>query len=255
MPLILRVLEFAEENLCFAGDDTAQKDQSDKVRESHQTVENIGAGPDRADGEVWADENGENVDPAVGELLFTALSDQVLQAFFGIVGPAENRGECEEGERNREEVGSETASDRKDAEPSAEGFHGDVYAFESKARIPSARDDDDETCHGADDDRVEEGAGHADKALANRFLGAGRRGGNRGGTEARFVAEDSTGDTFLHRNEHCTDNAARDSGRVKGGADDRFDCSGNMRKVQEQEENANQHIENRHERDDNRGDF
>lgn len=202
----------------FLRDDAAQENQGNQVRESHETVEYVGACPDCAYCEVGADEDGCYVDPAVDEgRLHVLTAHQVLQAFFGIVSPTENCREREEHERNCKEERGDNRTGRDNREPAGESFHRDIYAFESELRIPSSRDDNCKAGHGTNDDGVEEGSCHADKALAHRFLGLCCCGGDWGGTEASFVTENTAGDTFLHGDKDCTYGAAGNGARVECG--------------------------------------
>lgn len=77
--LNLIFLEFCKERFCFVRYNSGEEDKSDKVREGHETVEYVGACPDGTYREVGADENREDVEPAVGEYGFLAFApDQVL---------------------------------------------------------------------------------------------------------------------------------------------------------------------------------
>lgn len=226
LELFLELVQVASSFFC---DNARKQDESDKVRECHEAVEDIGAGPYGTHGEVGADKDRRDVKPTEGENgALVVASDEVLQAFFGVVGPAENRREREEYERCRENVGGDRCAVRQKFETALESFHGDVDALEVEARVPGACNDDGEACHGADDDGVDEGTCHADETLADGFLGLCCGCCNRGGAETSLVTEDAAGDTFLHGDEDGAHNATRDGTRVESRADDCLDGRGNI---------------------------
>ena len=69
-------------------------------------------------------------------------------------------------------------------------------------------------------------------------------------TEARLVTEDTAGDTLLHRDEDGAYHAARDGARVERRLDDGLDGARNLREVESQDEQAEENVEDGHERHD-----
>ncbi len=244
-------MEAVQEALGFEGNNAAQENEGHQVGECHEAVENVCAGPHGAYGEVGADEDCSNVNPAVGEngaLLLAA--NQVLQALFRIVSPAQNGGECEEHQGDCQEVGSDGCATGEECETARECFHGDVHAFEAKLRIPSARNHDGKAGHGTNDDGVEEGSGHAHKALTDRFVGLCGSGCDRCRTEACFVTEDTAGDTLLHGDKDGAYHTAGHSAGVECCTDDSLDCFGDCSEVHHEKQHAGENVENCHDRHD-----
>ena len=249
--LLLLVFQLHEELLCLAGDNAAKQYQCHEVREGHEPVEDVGARPHGAHREVGPDEHRGHVNPAVGEdgVLFAA-PDEVFQAALGVVCPPEDGGKREEHERHGKDVRRDVCAGGQVREPAGERLHGDVHALQAELRSPRARDHDGKAGHGADDDRVDERARHAYETLAHRFLCLGRCGCNRGRAEARLVTEDAAGDTLLHCDEDGAYHAACDGARVECRLDDGLDGARNLREVEAQDEQAEENVEDGHERHD-----
>ena len=76
------------------------------------------------------------------------------------------------------------------------------------------------------------------------------RGCDRGRAEARLVTEDAAGDTLLHRDEDGAYHAAGDRTRVERRLDDGLDGARNLREVEAQDEQAEENVEDGHERHD-----
>ena len=148
-----------------------------------------------------------------------------MQAFFGVVGPTENGGECKEYKRNGEEVRGNYGAARDNGEAAGKCFHRDVHAFKPELRVPCARDYDGKAGHRTNDNRIEERARHANETLTYRFLCLCCSGCNRSRTEACFVTEDAAGNTFLHSDKDGADCTARDCGWIECGFDNRFDSA------------------------------
>ena len=249
--LLLLLLELHEELLRLAGDNAAKQNQRHEVREGHEPVEDVGARPHGAHREVGPDEHRGHVNPAVGEDgIFLAAPDEVFQAALGVVSPPEDGGEREEHECHGKDVRGDVCAGGQVRKPAGERFHGDVHALQAEFRIPCACHHDGKARHGADDDGVDEGARHAHETLANRFLGLGSGGSDRGRAEARLVTEDTAGDTLLHGDKDGAHHAAGDCARVECRADYGLDGGRDVREVEAQNEQAEDDVEDGHERHD-----
>lgn len=85
----------------FCYDDTAQADEGNEVRDSHQTVYDIGQNPDDVEFNEGAAGDEGDKDNAVRHNAFNA--DQVFNAAFTIVVPAEDGRESKEGKSDAED--------------------------------------------------------------------------------------------------------------------------------------------------------
>ena len=137
-----------------------------------------------------------------------------------------------------------------------------VRARECRARhgrarrvaLPCAREDEDEPRHGADDDRVDEGARHGDQPLLGGLLRLCRRRGNRRGAETGLIGEDAARDTVLHRHH---DRGARKAARCRRAGEcpveDQTDRRGDAVDVHHDDADTDDYVENRHKGNDARG--
>ena len=244
-------VETAEVIDCQFANCRRKQDERDEVREGHESVEDVRETPDGADCEIRPDEDDEDVERAVDvDRSLVLPADEVLKALLGVVVPAQNRREGEECEGDHQEEAGDVRAVRDEGKPLGKGLNRDVDALESKGGFPRAGDDDRETGHRADDDRVDEGAGHADQALANGFVRLGGCGGNRGGAEAGLVGEDAAGNALLQRDKERSHHAAREGLGIEGRTDDEFEGRCELGDVAKEDESADEDVENRHERND-----
>ena len=120
---------FDEEFLGCTPDYRRKEYKSNEVREGHEAVECIGKPPDDGDGEVGADSHNDYIENAIhhNDALFG--SDEIFKASFGVVVPAEDRGEGEENERDHQEERSDEAGIREEGESFGESIDSDIDAL------------------------------------------------------------------------------------------------------------------------------
>ncbi|GER02899.1 hypothetical protein JCM17846_05810 [Iodidimonas nitroreducens] len=85
-------------------------------------------------------------------------------------------------------------------------------------------DDDHQSRHGADDNGIDEGLQQSDQSFGNRFLGFGRRMGNRRRSNPGFIGKAGAAQA-LHQH---TNKTARNPDGGKGPGDDRPEGGRNM---------------------------
>ncbi len=73
---------------------------------------------------------------------------------------------------------------------------------------------DDQSCHGADDDRVHEYFKDTEEALLYRLLRIGTGVGDGSGTKTGFVGEDTAGYALFHAHEEASHHTAGDRGGI-----------------------------------------
>ena len=74
--------------------------------------------------------------------------------------------------------------------------------------------------HGTYNDGIDEGAGHGNKTLTCRLVGLSGSGSDRCASQTCLIGEDTSGNSFLHCDEHGTEGTAGSSTQAKGALDD-----------------------------------
>ena len=118
----------------------------------------------------------------------------------------------------------------------------------------SAGHDQSKAGHGADYDGVKERAGHGNETLTHGLLRLSGCSGDRCGTEAGLVGEDTACDALLHGDEDGAEHAAGSSVKAESGTEDDHERTGDLVKVGQQQDKGEAHVEHDHDGDDTLGD-
>ena len=148
---------------CFDGtdDDCREGKEGDDVGDDHDVIEHIGKLPDEIVGEKRAQENESScqnrVDRDGNLLLFT---EEILYVLLAEEVPADDRGEGEEGQANRDEYVAERGITKchSDCRLHHVGFCDSLYRTVCKRSVPCVKRGD----------RNESGDGKNDKGIADQ---------------------------------------------------------------------------------------
>ena len=101
---------------CQLDYNAAQTDKRDEVRDGHETVERVRDIPCKAGAHLAADQGNDDEDHVIGLDTLGRFED-ILAAARAIERPAQDRGQCEQGDSQRDDDGAEPV-----AHDGAEGF-------------------------------------------------------------------------------------------------------------------------------------
>ena len=226
------------------GHDARQREERDKVRDRHEAVERVSHVPHGVDRGDRADHDDDDVDQAVD--LCGLQTAQILDAARAVQRPAEDRGEGEHHQRDRnEERGELHAEDR------GEGARDQLAAGLDAPGDVHAADDDGQRGERADDDRVDEHLEDAVQALVDGALrfGGGVRDG--GGAETGLVGEGAAAhapdDRLL---EHDAGGRAEDRARRKGAGEDQVEGVADAGDMLDDDDQRKEDVERAHEGDE-----
>ena len=193
-------------------DDRTQQCQGDQVGDCHEPVHDICQQPDQFKLDDRPGQDGD--DPQDPVRHDDTRPEDELGTAFAVIAPAQKGGE-----------GKYDQAECDDVVPAADSL-AIGKSGQGRTRLsagPGARQQDDQCRHGADDERVDEGAEHADQALAHRVVCLGRRMRNRGATEACLVGKHSPRDAETNRcPDRCPCKTARRGCTAEGAGKNQF---------------------------------
>ncbi len=179
--------------LGLAGDDIAQQEQGNEVRDRHEGIHAVGGVPHDVEADDAAHKDHGNEQDAVSQ--HPALTLEVLDGALAIVAPAEDGGE---GKRQQAE-GQQGSAHVGDLGEGGLGEGGTVAGADVGVGEDGA--DNHQSREGADDDRVPEGARRGDEGLAHGVARLGGSSDDGRGTQTGLVAEQTAGDTHAGCND------------------------------------------------------
>ena len=145
-------------SFCFSNNYAGKSNQSNQVRQSHQTVNDIGHNPDFFQFQERTAGNKNDETDAVRKNCFN--THQVFYATFAVIVPAEDGSEGEEHQANQQQPAAESR------EGGSEGCISHCSTVEFT--VPNAGNNQGQTGHGADDDGIDKGTGHGNQTLFSR---------------------------------------------------------------------------------------
>ena len=196
----------------MAGCKAAEHNQRDAVGDGHETVGDVGDGPDSADGHVGTDGYGHDVQQPEDSHCLHFSTGKVFQAALAVVVPAQDGGK---GKEHQAEHQQELDAHPITSQHLGKGGRGEgnTLQFRIAPNIFSGYDDG-ESSHGTDNQCIDDSSSHAHQALFNRILHLGGAGGYGGGAKSGLVGEDSPGNTLLHGISHLLkDKSHRTTGK------------------------------------------
>ena len=122
---------------------------------------------------------------------------QIVKTAFAVIIPAQYGCECKENEAEHQTEGSNSGRKRK-TQLKCSGRYFNTF----KTDVPGTSDDNGETCHGTDDQGINDGSQHGDQALFGRHIHMCRSGSNRSTSKSCFIGKDSTCNSLLHCQHH-----------------------------------------------------
>ena len=135
--------------------------QSNQVRNSHETVYDISDNPNHIQLQEYAQAYQHDIHDAVRHDAFYA--EEIFSTALAVVAPADDGGESEQHQTAGQDVLSKYRESRGES-CLRQGCAVNVTS-------PGTADDDGKTSHGADDDGINEGAGHGNQALLSGPFG------------------------------------------------------------------------------------
>ncbi len=170
----------------------SQRPQSEKVRESHDSVDQVGALPHEVHGNDGAQINHYNIEQLVER--DTAASAEIFRSLFPEIGPADQGGHSEGAQGDREKgvphIGQMGKSGGGQIRFGCPGGGGRVIEHVADHHKPGQQ-----THHY----RVPENGCHGDIGLYAGFSGVGSSGGDGGCADAGLVCEKPSGNAVAQR--------------------------------------------------------
>ena len=228
-----------EVQLGFCNNHTAQAQQSNQVRNSHQTVNNIGNNPDHFQLQEYAQTYQNDITDTVRHDAFYA--EEIFCATLAVIAPADNSGEGEEYQTAGQDILGNSRESRSESSLS--------QCSTVQVAGPGAADDDGQAGHGADDDGIDKGTGHRNKALFCRPFGFRCSCYDRSRAQTGFVGINAAGDTTAHcQHNSGTGKAACCRSTVEGTVDNQLNCCRQSIGIKYQHRNGCDNINSSHER-------
>ena len=232
-----------------------ESEQRNGVGDDHEVVEHVAQLPDEVVGHHRAEEDEHEREDGVdhGALLAEEVGDVDLAEEV----PAQDRGEGEEEQADGDEHVARTL-----AEDDAERGLGEVSLAEHAGDVTdiAAREravrrvkggDDDERVERQDDEGVDEHADHGDDALVVRAVNIREGVGVRGGAHTGLVGEQAALGTLRNRGLDGVAEAAADDGLgLEGILEDHADGGGDVLDADDQDDQAAEQEDSRHDGDD-----
>ena len=229
--------------------------QRNGVGDDHEVIEHVAQLPDEVVGHHRAEEDEHEREDGVdhGALLAEEVGDVDLAEEV----PAQDRGEGEEEQADSDEHVARTL-----AEDDAEGGLGEVGLAKHASDVTdiAAREraicrvkggDDDERVERQDDEGVDEHADHGDDALVVRAVNIREGVGVRGGAHTGLVGEQAALGTLRNRGlDGVAETAADDGLGLEGILEDHADGGGNVLDADDQDDQAAEQEDGRHDGDD-----
>ena len=157
-----------------------EQQHRDQVGQGHEAVEGVGDAPDELEAAHAADDG--HADEAEAVVDAGACAEEVVDGAFAVVGPAEDGGEGEAADGQRDEHPAEPA------ETAGKGGDGELRAV--PAEQVRARGEDGQRGDRAHDDRVEKDLEDPPHPLADGFLHVGGGIDDDRAAEPGLVGED-----------------------------------------------------------------
>ena len=232
-----------------------ESEQRNGVGDDHEVVEHVAQLPDEVVGHHRAEEDEHEREDGVDH--GALLAEEVGNVDLAEEVPAQDRGEREEEQAHRDEHVA-----RALAEDDAEGGLGEVGLAERSAGRGSAAvvegaalgvegGDDDERVERQDDEGVDEHADHGDDALIVRAVNIREGVGVRGGAHTGLVGEQAALGTLRNRGLDGVAEAAADDGLgLEGILEDHADGGGDVLDADDQDDQAAEQEDSRHDGDD-----
>ena len=174
--------------LCFRDDYTGKSKKGNQVRNGHETVYNIRKRPDFFKLHESASCDNGDIAQAVRSNPFD--THKVYEAAFTVIVPAENGGESEKCQRNRQK-------DRRDSTITM-AESGLCKSCTVGIPQPCTGNNDSQTGQRTDNNSVDKGACHGNKTLFSRPFRFCRCRHDWRGTQAGFIGKKAAGDTASH---------------------------------------------------------
>ena len=164
---------------------------------------------------------------------------QIFQTTFTVVIPSENSGKCKEYKTEHQYKCCKFRRKRKSV---LECICSNLYTFNT-FYLPCACQDNRQTCHCTDNDRINKSTCHTYQTLAYRLFCLSCCCCDRCTTKTCLVRENSSCDTFLHCHDHGSNHTTCHCARVKRCFYNSYNCCRDLCNVADDQSNTEHNID------------